>query len=131
MSYERIWTVTFGDSDPFGIAHYPSIVTAMHETSEEFVRSLGYSYAALAEAGRGLPLVEVHAEFERPVRADDQIRIELTSTLGESSVRFDYEGVRDGERVFHGYEQRVYAEADGGSLPLPDDLRTALSTAND
>lgn len=131
MSYHRVWTVRFGDSDPFGIAHYPAIVTAMHETSEEFVRSVGYSYAALADEGRGLPLVEVHAEFERPVRADDRIRIELTSTLGESSVRFDYEGVRDGERVFHGYEQRVYATAAGQSRPLPDDVRAALATADD
>lgn len=131
MSYERVWTVGFGDSDPYGIAHYPAIVKAMHETSEAFVRSVGYSYFALAEDGLGLPLVEVHAEFDRPVRADDRVRIELTATLGESSVRFDYEGFRDGERVFHGYEQRVYAEADGGSLPIPDDFREALLSAND
>lgn len=131
MSYDRTWTVRFADSDPFGIAHYPAIVKAMHETSEVFVTSLGYSYASLAADGLGLPLVEVHAEFDRPVRADDEVRIELTSTLGESSVRFDYEGLRDGDRVFHGYEQRVYAEADGGSLPLPDDLRAALATGSD
>ena len=50
----------------------------------------------------------------------------MTTTLGESSVRFSYEGTVDGERAFTAFERRVYV-ADGEPTPMPDDLRAALA----
>lgn len=128
MTFTYEWTVRFSDSDPFGIAHYPRIVEAVHEVSDVFVESIGYPYWEMAgELGFGLPLIEIGMEFERPIRAGETVVIELTPRVGTSSVRFEYEARRDGETVFTAFEQRACVPVDGDSaVPLPDDLREAL-----
>lgn len=128
-SFERVWTVRFSDADPFGIAHYPRIVDALHETSDMFMQEAGFPFWELSqEHGFGLPLVEMNFEFDRPVEAGDDVLIEIVPDLGTRSVRFDYRATHDGEKAFSGYEQRVCAErGGGGSMELPNDLRAAIA----
>lgn len=126
--FERIWTVRFSDTDPFGIAHYPRIVDALHETSDMFMQELGYPFWELSqEHDFGLPLVEMNFEFRHPVEAGDDVRVTLTPDPGSRSVRFDYEAYVDDTLAFEGYEQRVCAEVGGGSaIELPDGVAAAL-----
>lgn len=127
MSYSRTWAVRFSDCDPFGIAYYPQIVDALHDTSAMFVESIGWPYYEMVEHGFGLPIVEVNVEFSSPVRAGDRVEIGLDHRVGTSSLRFEYDGCVDGATVFEGFEQRVCVEVGGDeSRPLPDDLRRAL-----
>lgn len=121
--FERVWTVRFSDTDPFGIAHYPRIVDAIHETSDMFMQELGYAFWELAaDHDSGFPLVEMNFEFENPVEAGDEVRIVLTPDPSTRSVRFDYEAFVDDTPVFAGYEQRVYATMDGGAIEIPPEL---------
>ena len=133
MTYSRTWTVRFSDTDPFGIAHYPRIVDALHETSDMFMEEIGFPFWAISrEEGYGLPLVEMNFEFETPVEAGDEVEIELTPSLGTRSVRFEYVARRGGEVAFSGYEQRVCArQGGGGALEIPDDLRAAMAAYAD
>ncbi|CQH56807.1 thioesterase domain protein [Halobacterium hubeiense] len=126
--YEREWTVRFSDTDPFGIAHYPRIVDALHETSDMFMEELGFPFWEISqEHGFGLPLVEMNFEFENPVEAGDEVTIELTPDPGTRSVRFEYEARCDGDVAFSGHEQRVCAHhGGGGSMELPEELRAAF-----
>ena len=56
MNYSRTWTVRFSDTDPFGIAHYPRIVDALHETSDMFMEEIGFPFWEISqEEGFGLP----------------------------------------------------------------------------
>ena len=127
-AFSRVWTVRFSDTDPFGIAHYPRIVDALHETSDMFMQEVGFPFWEISqEHGFGLPLVEMNFEFERPVEAGDDVTVELTPSLGTRSVRFEYVARRDGDVAFSGYEQRVCARTGGeGSMEIPDDLRAAM-----
>jgi 4-hydroxybenzoyl-CoA thioesterase len=126
--YERTWTVRFSDTDPFGIAHYPRIVDAIHETSDMFMEAIGWPFWEMSqEHGFGLPLVEMNFEFENPVEAGDDVTIELTPTLGNRSVKFEYVARCGGEVAFSGHEQRVCARTGGeGAIELPEDLRKAM-----
>jgi len=126
--YERVWTVRFSDTDPFGIAHYPRIVDAVHETSDMFMQEIGWPFWEISmERGFGLPIVEVDLEFESPMRAGDDVTVGLTTDPGDRSVRFEYVGHVDDRRTFTGYEQRVCAARDAdGSMEIPDELRSAL-----
>jgi 4-hydroxybenzoyl-CoA thioesterase len=127
MSYERVWTVRFSDTDPFGIAHYPRIVDALHETSDMFMQEIGHPFWEISqEYDFGLPLVEIDFEFERPVAAGDEVTIALTPDIGTRSVRFDYVAVQNDSVAFEGYEQRVCAEREGGVIEIPNDLRAAM-----
>lgn len=129
MSYERTWTVRFSDADPFGIAHYPRIVDALHETSDMFMEEIEYPFWEISQNhGFGLPLVEIDFEFESPVEAGDEVTIELTPDVGNRSVRFDYTARCDGTVAFAGYEQRVCAEhGGGGAIEVPEGLRDAMA----
>lgn len=131
--YEREWTVRFSDTDPFGIAHYPRMVDAIHETSDMFMEEIGYPFWELSmEHGFGLPLVKMDFEFERPVEGGDTVTIELTPDLGDRSVRFEYVGRRDGIEAFSGYEQRACVPKDGDSaMALPEELRRAMEAYAD
>lgn len=131
--YERVWTVRFSDTDPFGIAHYPRIVDAVHETSDMFMEEIGFPFWELSkEHGYGLPLVEMSFEFENPVNAGDEVTVGLTPSLGTQSVRFEYVARCGDEIAFSGYEQRVCAHTGAeGAMELPDDLREAMESYTD
>lgn len=122
--FERIWTVRFSDTDPHGIAHYPRIVDALHETSDMFMQEIGYPFWELTDGEDfGLPLVEMEFSFEHPLHAGDEVRVTLTPDPGTRSVRFNYEAYVDDTVAFSGYEQRVCATTGGGgSREIPDDL---------
>lgn len=129
-TYERAWTVRFADTDPFGIAHYPRIVDAIHHTADEYVESIGYPFWRLTgEEGVGLPIVDVGAQFHRPLEAGDVVTIELTPQLGESSVRFEYDATIEGQPAFTAYEQRVCVEVGGDEgIAVPGWLRDAMGS---
>jgi 4-hydroxybenzoyl-CoA thioesterase len=126
--FEREWTVRFSDTDPFGIAHYPRIVDALHETSDMFMEEIGWPFWEISmEHGFGLPIVEIDFEFENPVDAGDAVTIGLIPDTSERSVRFEYVGRCDGVEAFSGYEQRVCVPKGGDSaMALPDNLRQAM-----
>lgn len=132
--FEREWTVRFSDTDPFGIAHYPRIVDALHKTSDMFMEEIGWPFWEISmEHGFGLPIVEIDFEFENPVDAGDTVTIGLTPDTSERSVRFEYVGRCDGVKSFSGYEQRVCVpKGVDSAMALPDDLQQAMEAyAND
>lgn len=133
MSFTRTWTVRFSDTDPFGIAHYPRMIDAIHETSDMFMESIGWPFWELADShGIGFPLVSMDFDFQGQIRAGDEVEIALDASVGESSVRFEYRAIHDGDVVFSGTEHRVCVPVDGDEgVSVPDDLRAALERADD
>jgi len=123
--FERTWTVRFSDADPHGIAHYPRIVDALHETSDMFMQEIGFPFWMLTdEYGFGFPLVDIQFEFEAPLYAGDDVQITLTPDPSTRAVRFEYEAYADDTLAFSGYEQRVCAETGGGgAVEIPDEIR--------
>ncbi|AHG02166.1 hypothetical protein HALLA_19905 (plasmid) [Halostagnicola larsenii XH-48] len=132
MSFTRTWTVRFSDTDPFGIAHYPRMIDAVHESSDMLMESIGWPFWELSQnEGIGLPLVSMDFDFKGQVEAGDAVEIEVTPTVGETSVQFDYTATHDGEIVFDGTEHRVCVPVGGDSgVALPDGLRNSLETVD-
>jgi 4-hydroxybenzoyl-CoA thioesterase len=122
--FERTWIVRFSDTDPHGIAHYPRIIDAIHETSEMFMEAIGFPFRELtADRGFGFPLVDVGFEFDAPLRAGDEVRITLTPDPSTRAVRFDYEAYTGDTVAFSGSEQRVCAETGGDAVEIPAEIR--------
>jgi 4-hydroxybenzoyl-CoA thioesterase len=123
--FERIWTVRFSDTDPHGIAHYPRIVDALHETSDIFMQEIGYPFWELPENYEfGFPLVDMQFEFDEPLYAGDDVRITMTTDPSKRAVRFRYQGYDGDTLAFSGYEQRVCAKTGGGgAVEIPDEIR--------
>lgn len=116
----------------FQYVFYPELARVVHDTSDGYLSDIGYSYGVLQnEFGVGLPIVEIGAEFDRPIRIDDTVEITLEPTLGESSLRFDYRANHeDGTRAFTAFEQRACVRlGESESTSLPDDLRRAIEAS--
>lgn len=124
--FERTWTVRFSDTDPHGIAHYPRIVDALHETSDMFMQEIGYPFWELTENyDFGFPLVDMQFEFKAPVKAGDDVRMTLTPDPSTRAVRFEYEAYNGDTLAFSGYEQRVCAETGGGGArEIPEEVHS-------
>ena len=129
--YTHEWTVRFSDCDPFGIAHYPRIVDAVHEVADRFMESIGFSFGTLAqEHDCGFPLIEIDLQFREKLQVDDVVTVGLCTELGNSSVRFVYEAHRGDTLAFEGFEQRACVSTeDGDAFPIPDDIREGLASA--
>lgn len=130
MSFTRTWTVRFSDTDPFGIAHYPRMIDAVHETSDMFMEEIGWPYWELHEEHElGLPLVAMDFDFQGQIEGGDKVEIEVGATVGDSSVQFDYRATHEDDVVFSGTEHRVCVPVNGdSSVTVPDGLRDDLET---
>ncbi len=87
--------VRFGETDLMGIVHHASYLTYFEAGRVEWLRRRGVTYAAWADRGMHLPVVEVGIRYRAPARFDELITIETRLTeLRSVSLRFDYRLLR-------------------------------------
>jgi acyl-CoA thioester hydrolase len=71
--------------------HHASYLSYMEVARVEWLRRRGITYAAWAESGLHLPVVEVSLKYRAPSRFDDELEIEVgLGELRAASLRFDY-----------------------------------------
>lgn len=131
--YEREWTARFAHTDMFKNVFYPRLFELIHDTADRYLSEIDYPFWRLTdEFGVGFPIVEANAEFSSPIHAGDTVTVRMTHEIGESSLRFDFTASHeDGREAFTAFEQRVCVPVDGdGAVPIPDQVRTALTTAD-
>jgi 4-hydroxybenzoyl-CoA thioesterase len=125
--------VCWGDCDPAGIVFYPRFFEWMDACSEQLHKLLGIKRTGGANL-RGLPLVEVKAEFLAPAVFDDEVELRASVvSIGRTSFDLRYDFVRTSDHVMlaRTHERRVYVTRGSvGSMepvPLSDEMRAALS----
>jgi acyl-CoA thioester hydrolase len=83
--------VRFHETDLMGIVHHASYLSYMEVARVEWLRRRGVTYAAWAQSGLHLPVVEVSLKYRAPARFDDEIDVEISlHEIRAASVRFDY-----------------------------------------
>jgi 4-hydroxybenzoyl-CoA thioesterase len=102
MIFSTELDVRFGEIDHAHVVYYPRFFHYFHQAFEEwFGRALGVSYPDLVNQERvGYPSVRVEAEFLKPLRYGDRIRVDIElAEVGMSSITVRYTIVRltDGE----------------------------------
>jgi 4-hydroxybenzoyl-CoA thioesterase len=126
--------VRYGSIDFARIAYYPQILHFCHVAMEEmFEGVVGVSYPdALQKEKVGYPTVKSEAEFVRPIRYGEALRMAVSvASMGTSSIVFVYEGTResDGERAFRVRNVQVAVDMEGWtSTPIPAHHRAAFET---
>lgn len=126
--------VRFGETDAAGIVFYPTFFAWFDAGMTGLLRSAAGGRPMHEPDGSPrlpVPIVESGARFVTPLYYDDAIAIRSTiAELGRSSLRVEHVVLRGDEEVARGFEIRVLiGNTDGrvASVPLPDDLRAALS----
>ena len=127
--------VQWGDCDPAGIVFYPNYFCWFDAASRMYLeRILPQKRTLLERHGIiGFPIVDASARFMRPSSYGDAIEIQSTVERWEER-RFTmlHRGVRGGEVLFEGREQRIagrhHPEHPGRlqSIPIPDEVLDAF-----
>jgi 4-hydroxybenzoyl-CoA thioesterase len=132
MAFEHSVTVRFAEVDSAGFVYFSRLFEYCHVAYEELVASIaGESLGVFFSArGWGTPVVHAEADFERPIRLGERLRVSLSvSAVGERSMTVDYviNGVEDGG--LRARARLVHAFIDMQSLrpiPVPADFAGAL-----
>lgn len=123
-------SVRFHDVDFAGIVFFARIFFYAHDAYEAWLRSIGcYLEIPVAERGYALPFVHAEADYHEPLRAGQNVSIEVTPiAVGKSSYTLKAR-IRTEPDTCNATVTTVTVCADPQtrrSQPLPDELRKAI-----
>jgi acyl-CoA thioester hydrolase len=91
---------------------------------------LGLPYRDMETLGVRLPVLEGHAEYLRPARFDDRVRI--VTTIREkpgARIRIEYEVFLDDTLLTRGYTVHAFMNNQGRAIKPPADMLARLRGA--
>jgi len=122
--------IQFSNCDPAGIVFYPQYFYILSESKEDFLIHIGHpQHHYINSLRKGWPMVRLETDFKRPSRYGDQIDVDIEIfKLGGASLGLEYT-IRgdDGERLVAKSTIVLMNLDTGKPLPIPDDLRDALT----
>jgi len=95
-----VYSVSFGDCDPAGIAYYPNIFRWVDTTFHDWLRQFGGHAALCTQLGAaGLGLMDATARFRSPLHDGDSLTVTMTAlSWSKRSLTLRYAG-RVGDRL--------------------------------
>ena len=73
--------VRYAETDKMGVVYYANYFVWFEVGRTDLLRTLGWSYREMEQAGVSLPVIEAHCEYVRPARYDDELEIRTTGRL--------------------------------------------------
>lgn len=124
--------VRWSDVDYAGIIFYGAYVRFFEIAETEMFRACGLPYGEVFERyGIFLPRKAVHAEFFRPARLDDRLRVAVyVGRVGTTSLTLNFDVLDPGAPSLGATGWQVLVCVDRAALkprPLPPDLLRALA----
>ena len=122
--------VRYAETDKMGYVYYANYLAWFEVGRCEWLRSQGWSYREMEEAGTQLPVIEAHCEYRQPARYDDEVEIRTQGELlTPVRVRFSYSVVRLGDGALAAKGHTVHASTDLTGRPrrLPERVRGLFS----
>lgn len=122
--------VRYAETDKMGVVYYANFLVWFEVARADLLRSLGWTYREMEEAGISLPVIEAHCEYRRPARYDDEIDVRTEGQmLSAARMRFDYTVVRREDQVIAAAGHTVHAAVDPAGRPcrLPARIRQAFA----
>lgn len=101
-----------------GVVYYANYLVWFEVGRTEWLRESGWSYRDMEADGIALPVIEVHCEYRKPARYDDEMEIVTRATLlTPVRVRFDYEVTRAADATLSAIGHTVHAAVDDTGKP--------------
>lgn len=131
----RPWSTTiairFSHCDPAGIVYFASHFDILNGVMEDwFIEALGIDYHHVVGARRiGLGYVHAACDFVAPARMGDRLIYSVTvDRVGTKSITIRSVATKGTMKVLIASLVIVTTDLDhGGSVPIPDDIRAAVT----
>ncbi|MFO0665224.1 MAG: thioesterase family protein [Polyangiaceae bacterium] len=119
----------FCETDLMGIVHHSNYFQYFEMGRVDWLRKRGVTYAAWAERGTHLPVVESSARYRAPARFDDLLIVTTTLTeLRSHSLRFAYRLTRDETLLAEGETRLACVDGAQKLVPFTGELRSVLTS---
>ena len=122
--------VRYAETDKMGVAYYANYLVWFEVGRTDLLRTLGWSYREMEEAGILLPVIEAHCEYRQPSWYDDELEVRTQGRLLSAvRIQFDYQLVRRGDDVTTAVGRTIHAALDAARRPcrLPERIRQAFA----
>jgi len=132
--YSRECTVSWGESDPFGLVYYPNITAWLNDAEHEYLRTLDLGIDAMIARDRTTFVMgEIKFRFTGPAPYGHRVVTHIgIDRIGSKTIHWRclVKNLTTGGPVADGEATRVYAHInDDKSLEsrvIPDDIRERL-----
>jgi YbgC/YbaW family acyl-CoA thioester hydrolase len=123
--------IRFIDTDASGRIHYTCLFRYFESAEVEFLRTFGMTYET--KLPYAFPRVHVQCHYRMAIVYDDLLTIEVSiGRIGNSSVRFDFRVLKEGELAAHGSVVAVCTHRQTERpVPIPDAIRQPLLAAQE
>jgi len=120
--------VFYADTDHGGVVYYANYLKWFEIGRTELLRQHGFNYADVENQDIMAPVVEVHCSYKFPAKYNDIITIiTIIEKIGNSSIKFKYEIIKDSKLLAYGYTVNVFVNKKTmKSTNIPEKLRKAL-----
>ena len=122
--------VRYAETDKMGVVYYANYLVWFEVARADLLRSLGWSYREMEEAGIVLPVIEAHCEYQRPARYDDEIEVRTEGRmLSPVRMEFQYQVVKVADQTVAASGRTVHAALDFSGRPcrLPERVREVFA----
>jgi acyl-CoA thioester hydrolase len=122
--------VRYAETDRMGVVYYANYLVWFEIGRTELLRTLGWSYREMEEAGVSLPVIEARCTYRRPARYDDELDVRTEGRmLSPVRMEFNYEVVRraDQEIAAEGRTEHAALDPRGRPCRLPERIRQAFA----
>jgi acyl-CoA thioester hydrolase len=113
-----------------GVVYYANYFVWFEVARTDLLRTLGWTYREMEEAGVSLPVIEAHCEYRRPARYDEEIEIRTKGRLcSPVRIEFVYDVILKSSEVQAASGRTAHAALgrDGRPCRLPDRVREAFA----
>jgi acyl-CoA thioester hydrolase len=121
--------VRYAETDQMGVVYYANYFVWFEVARADLLRSLGWSYREMEQAGVSLPVIEAHCEYRRPARYDDELEVSAEGRmLSPVRIEFTYRVVQR-DQVLTASGRTVHAALDAAGKPcrLPERIREVFA----
>ena len=122
--------VRYAETDKMGVVYYANYFVWFEVARTDLLRTLGWSYREMEQAGVSLPVIEAHCEYVRPARYDDELEIRTTGRLlSPVRMEFSYEVRLTTESMVAATGRTSHASVDPNGRPcrLPERIREVFA----
>jgi acyl-CoA thioester hydrolase len=122
--------VRYAETDQMGVVYYANYFVWFEVARADLLRSLGWTYREMEQAGVSLPVIEATCEYRRPARYDDELEIDTVGrVVSPIRMEFTYEIRRMQDAVVTACGRTMHAALDSKGRPcrLPARVREAFA----
>lgn len=119
----------FAETDAMGVVHHSSYLAWLEVARVELLRASGHPYGEIRASGIDFAVVDLHMHYERAVRFDDEVTIEVRlRSATRAAFELEYTLRIDGVRCATGTTRHAAVGMDGLPRRLPQWIPGLLET---